>query len=329
MADNTLLGTSKRIREKMTKLSQLNHEITRSRQRQLKEAIQANERAQEAEMRCQDLKKKLDERDEQNTSEEARQWSVQSSEIHITGKILGGGAWGEVYKVQVAKFRGVEVAAKVLCASLQNSYYRNAFIREMNMASRVRHPNLVQFIGASMDEKMVILMELMQTSLLQHIKSNAPAILSSTFRVCISLDVAKALNYLHLMQPYPIIHRDISSANVLLHPLPNQRWRAKLSDYGTVNLQNLLKTENPGNPLYSAPEARIASCQSTKMDIFSYGVLLIEMCTAELPYEARRSVLIRRITEKKWVDMIQECVHQDPRKRLVASQLIARLELWN
>ena len=318
MADNTLLGTSKRIREKMTKLSQLTHEISRSRQRQLKEA----------ELKCQDLKKKLDERDEQNTSEEARQWSVQSSEIHMTGKILGGGDWGEAYKVQVAKFRGVEVAAKVLCGGHQKSYYRDAFIREMNMASRVRHPNIVQFIGASMDEKMMILMECMQTSLLQHIDKNT-YIPSSTFCVCISLDVAKALNYLHLMQPYPIIHRDISSANVLLDPLPNQRWRAKLSDYGTVNLQNLLKTENPGNFYYSAPEARTPSRQSTKMDIFSYGVLLIEMCTGKLPSVSRRSVMINSIAEKKWVDMIQECIHEDPKNRLVASQLIARLELWN
>ena len=168
-------------------------------------------------------------------------------------QLLGGGGWGEV---KIAYFRGGQVAAKVLYKDIQSPYYHRAFIREINMASRVHHPNLVQFIGASMDEEMVILMELMPTILRQHLTSNAPAIPSAAFHISVSLDVARVLNYLHLMQPHPIIHRDIST-NVLLDPHPNQKWRAKVTDYGSVNLQNRLKTENPGNPVYSAPEARI------------------------------------------------------------------------
>ena len=68
------------------------------------------------------------------------------------------------------------------------------------------------------------------------------------------MDVAKALNYLHLMQPDPTVHRGISCANVLLEPLPGDQWRAKVMDYGSVNLQSQLQTRNPGNPVYSAPE---------------------------------------------------------------------------
>ena len=196
------------------------------------------------------------------------------------------------------------------------------------MASRCRHPNLVQFIGASMDEEMVILMELMPTSLRQHLTSNAPAIPSAAFRISVSLDVAKALNYLHLMQPHPIIHRDISSANVLLEPLPDQKWRAKVTDYGSVNLQNQLQTENPGNPVYSAPEARIPSRQSTKMDIFSYGVLLVEMCTARFPDVDKRAAMIRSIQERHWVDMIHQCLQQDSRQRPMASEIITQLKSW-
>ena len=254
-----------------------------------------------------------------------KHWLVQRREIHMTNQLLGGGGWGEV---TIAKFRGVQVAAKVLYKALQSPYYHNAFIREMNMASRVRHPNLVQFIGASMDEEMVILMELMPTSIREHLAKNAPAIPSAAFRVSVSLDVAKALNYLHLMQPNPIIHRDISSANVLLEPLANLMWRAKVTDYGSVNLQNQLKTENPGSPVYSAPETRIPSRQSTKMDIFSFGVLLIEMCTAQFPDVAKRVAMIRSIKERKWVDMIQQCIHQDQTQRPVMSQIISRLTSW-
>ena len=254
-----------------------------------------------------------------------RHWLVQRREIHMTNQKLGGGGWGEV---KVADFRGERVAAKVLYKDLQSPYYHDVFVREMNMASRVRSPNLVQFIGASMDEEMVILMELMPTSLREHLTSNAPAISSTAFRVSLSLDVSKTLNYLHLMEPHSIIHRDISSANVLLEPLPNLMWRAKVTDYGSVNLQNQLKTENPGSPAYSAPEARIPSRQSTKMDIFSFGVLLLEMCTAQFPDDVKRVAMIRTIKERQWVDMIQQCIHQDPTRRPVMSLIIAQLSSW-
>ena len=389
MADKIQRGTSKRVREKITRMSQLTHEISRSKQeadacrvgaqrrveeaetgrvdaerrveeaetgkveaeRRVEEAemgrVEAERRVEEAERRVQDVERRVQEAERSSQEAEDRaqvlerrleeteqqdgviegekHWLVQRREIHMTNQLLGGGGWGEV---TIAKFRGVQVAAKVLYKALQSPYYHNAFIREMNMASRVRHPNLVQFIGASMDEEMVILMELMPTSIRDHLASNAPAIPSSVFRISVSLDVAKALNYLHLMQPNPIIHRDISSANVLLEPLANQKWRAKVTDYGSVNLQNQLKTENPGSPVYSAPEARIPSRQSTKMDIFSFGVLLIEMCTAQFPDVAKRVAMIRSIKERRWVDMIQQCIHQDQTQRPVMSQIISRLTSW-
>ena len=339
-ADKIQRGTSKRIRKKMTRMSQLTHEISRSKheaERRVQEAetgreeaerrVQDSERrVQEAEDRAQDLERRLEEMEQQDgVVEGQKHWLVQRREIHMTNQLLGGGGWGEV---TIAKFRGVQVAAKVLYKALQSPYYHNAFIREMNMASRVRHPNLVQFIGASMDEEMVILMELMPTSMRDHLASNAPAIPSAAFRISVSLDVAKALNYLHLMQPHPIIHRDISSANVLLEPLANQMWRAKVTDYGSVNLQNQLKTENPGSPVYSAPEARIPSRQSTKMDIFSFGVLLIEMCTAQFPDVAKQMAMIRSIKERQWVDMIRQCIHQEQTRRPVISQIISRLTSW-
>ena len=358
MADKIQRGTSKRIREKMTRLSHLTHEISRSKQearvdaqRRVEEAdtgrveaekrveeaerrvqdaetrVQEAERSsQEAEDRAQDLERRLEETEQQDgVIEDEKHWLVQRREIHMTNQLLGGGGWGEV---TIAKFRGVQVAAKVLYKALQSPYYHSAFVREMNMVSRVHHPNLVQFIGASMDEEMLILMELMPTSIREHLASNVPAIPSAEFRVSVSLDVAKALNYLHLMQPNPIIHRDITSANVLLEPLANQMWRSKVTDYGFVNLQNQLKTENPGSPVYSAPETCIPSRQSTKMDIFSFGILLIEMCTAQFPDVAKRVAMIRSIKERQWVDMIQQCIHQEQTQRPVISQIISRLTSW-
>ena len=339
----TQLGTSKRIRKKMTKLSQFTHQISSSKQevkqqlevavnearREAEVAIEARRQTQQAEARAQDLEARLvreqsmREREAiQRAGESDRSWLVRRAEIHMTNEKLGGGGWGEV---KVAEFRGMRVAAKVLFKQLQSPYYHNIFIREMNMASRVRHPNLVQFIGASMDTEKVILMEFMPTSLRQHLADNAPSIPSTAFRCSVSLDVARALNYLHLMQPDPIIHRDISSANVLLEPLPNRLWRAKVTDYGSVNLQNQLTTKNPGNPVYSAPESSDPSIQTTKMDIFSFGVLLVEMCTAQFPEVATREAMIHSICERHWVDMIRGCIQGDQQQRPSASRIITQL----
>ena len=389
VTDKTQLGTSKRIREKMTKLSQFTHEVSKSKQEAEMRVLEADRKMLEAEtgreeaerrreeaergreeaergreeaergreeaergreeaerrreeaergreeaernqqvvlQRAEDLETRLTQMSlEERGGEGERHWLLQRGEIRMTNQKLGKGGWATV---KVAEFRGERVAAKVLYKDLQSPYYHGVFEREMNMASRCRHPNLVQFIGASMDEEMVILMELMPTSLRQHLTSNAPAIPSAAFRISVSLDVAKALNYLHLMQPHPIIHRDISSANVLLEPLPNQKWRAKVTDYGSVNLQNQLQTENPGNPAYSAPEARIPSRQSTKMDIFSYGVLLVEMCTARFPDEDKHAAMIRSIQERHWVDLIHQCLQQDSRQRPMVSEIITQLKSW-
>ena len=194
---------------------------------------------QEVEQRAYDLEKRLVDVDS------GKPWIVHRQEIFMTNKKLGQGGFGEVW---LAYFRGTQVAPKVHYNSLHSEYFDGNFIREMNMASRVRHPNLVQFIGGSMDQEMVLLLEYMPTSLRHHLEKYAPIIPSIQFCHSVSLDVVKALNYLHLMQPDPIIHRDISSTNVLLEPVSNRMWRAKVTDYGSVNLQKQAVTNNPGNP---------------------------------------------------------------------------------
>ena len=303
-----------------------------SAQNSVREVEDATTQIQQAEERILDLEGRLMREQDlrareavQRAGESDRPWLVRRAEIHMTSEKLGGGGWGEV---KVAEFRGIRVAAKVLFRQLQSPYYHNIFIREMNMASQIRHPNLVQFIGASVDEEKVILMELMPTSLREHLETGAPAIPSAVFRISVSLDVAMALNYLHLMQPDLIIHRDISSANVLLEPLHSQKWRAKITDYGSVNLQKQLTTKNPGNPVYSAPESSDPSMQTTKMDIFSFGVLLVEMCTAQFPEVATREAMIRSIRERRWVEMIRRCTQEDQQQRLSASRIIVQLIAW-
>ena len=79
---------------------------------------------------------------------------------------------------------------------------------------------------------------------------------------------------------------------MLLEPLPGDQWRAKVTDYGSVNLQSQLQTRNPGNPVYSAPESCDKSQQSPQMDIFSFGTSMITTWTAEYPEVSDRESLI-------------------------------------
>ena len=250
-------------------------------------------------------------------NQEESHWLVQRREIDLTEEERGRGGWAAV---KAANFRGTRVAAKCFYQQiLVSRYNRQLFNREMNMAARLRHPNLVQFIGASLEGEPIILTELMTTSLRSELQRGP---IDHTHITSISLDVARALNYLHLTQPHPIIHRDVSSANVLLNPLPDNHWKAKLSDYGSVNLVRELRTVGPGSPVYAAPEANIPAHQSTKMDIFSFGVLLVEMLTDEFPQVDARQRLIDSISHAGYVDLIGRCLREEREDRPSANEII-------
>ncbi len=193
----------------------------------------------------------------------------------------------------------------------------------MNLAARVRHPNLLLFIGATIRGELIILTELMPTSLRAVLEQGS---LTPPQRSSVTLGVAAALNYLHLMQPDPIIHRDISSANVLLEPSPNDSWRSKVSDYGSANFLQQLRTENPGAQPYASPEASIPTQQSTKMDIFSFGVLLVEVYTARFPVVGARERLILSIRDDRVVRLIRQCTAEDRTRRPTASEVITQIQ---
>ena len=278
---------------------------------------EAEQRAAEAERRAREAQ----ERGREEPDESEPSWMVHREDINLTEEELGRGGWGVV---RVATFRGARIAAKCLYGALNYGYWQNVFSREMNMAARIRHPNLLQFIGATLEGELIILTELMPTSLravLERAREPLPHQQIST----IGLDVARALNYLHLMRPIPLIHRDVSSANVLLEPQPNDSWKAKLSDYGSVNLLEDLHTVGPGSPVYAAPEANIPPLQSPKMDIFSFGVLLVEMCTARFPEVADRKRLVRSIQQPDMVALIRRCLAEDRDERPSASDIITEL----
>ena len=251
--------------------------------------------------------------------QEQSHWVVRREEIEVTNETLGRGGWGEV---KVAKFRGLRVAAKCLHEVILSPYNISVFTREMEIAARVRHPNLLQFIGATRVGTPIILSELMPTSLRKELEDGP---LPYHAVLTISQDIACGLNYLHLFKPDPILHRDVSTANVLLQPISGG-WRAKVSDYGSANLQPMIgRTVNPGNPVYSAPEAGVPQEHSPAMDVYSYGVVLIEMMICRIPVVAERQRHINAIQQPMFKALIERCLKENRRERPTMSEIIADL----
>ena len=247
-------------------------------------------------------------------------WEVNQEELEVTEQILGTGGWAVV---KVAKLK---VAAKCLHSQLVYDYHRRLVRREMDVAARVSHPNLLRFLGARLEEGMAILTEFMPTSLRALVNRRPRRRLPLEHILSIAIDVARALNYLHNMTPDPIIHRDLSSANVLLQPSPDGGWLAKVSDYGTANFQSQLQTENPGSPVYTAPESRDPALQTPKMDIYSFGVLLVEMYTCDFPAPERRPELMESIDHPRLLNLIRHCLNTDKDRRPTAAQLVDLLQ---
>ena len=197
---------------------------------------------------------------------ERRDWVTPRDEIQITDKCLGRGGWGSVNE---ETYCGCTVAVKEIHELILSPHNIRLFEREMNIASKCRHPHLLQFIGATVDEgSPLFVTELMEKSLRTLLEQRQ---LSETEIRTISLDVARALNYLHQKKPEPIIHRDVSSANVLLWRQGDQ-WRGKVSDYGTANFMQQTMTVAPGAMIYSAPEA-LTSNQTVKVSLSEYSRL--------------------------------------------------------
>ena len=333
--DQRLTETQRRLQSREREYQQLQRQLQQEqqqgqeRERQLQEAArnlqqqlqQSQRQLQEREQQFQERERQFQERETRHQEETESSWVVNREEITTTQVVLGKGGWGEV---KVAHFRGLKVAAKCLHEVIISPYNMSAFSREMNIASKIRHPNLLQFIGATTEGNPIILTELMPTSLRKELESGGlayPAILS------ISVDVACALNYLHLFKPHPILHRDVSSANVLLQPMGGygNAWRAKVSDYGSANLQPLARTNTPGNPVYSAPESFNPREHSPAMDVFSYGVLLIEMMVCQFPEKEKRKNHIEAITRPTLKDLIQRCLLENYRLRPTMADIIKEL----
>ncbi|CAB4026566.1 probable serine threonine- kinase DDB_G0271682, partial [Paramuricea clavata] len=225
--------------------SQMGNEIQQLRQ---EKSQMANENQQLRQEKSQEI---------ENEIQQLRQKDIiESGSVVLSKEEVGRGAYGAVYK---GDFNGTEVAVKGFHKIILSSHNLQILEREITIASQCRHPNLLQFIctTSNRENHLLIVTELMDMSLYRLVEQRKEEKLRLEYQEVksISMDVARGLNYLHSKKPNPIIHRDVSSANVLLWIENGAVRRAKISDYGAANFMEACKTANPGAALYAAPEA--------------------------------------------------------------------------
>ena len=266
-------------------------------------------------------------------SQEIDFWQISRQDLQIREeKVLGRGAWGFVCE---GYFRGTRVAVKCVYPDILLPQTRERIRREITTMAQVRHPNLVLFIAAILEDKggPKVITEILDTSLRAAYEKNRLG--ANNCKLRIFRDVAAAMNYLHNLHE-PIIHRDLSSANVLLEAMAGGVWKAKVSDFGSANLVRLATTLGEGALVYTAPEAfplppyspapRLP--QTPKIDVYSYGVLLCEVVLAQFPDSDSFSVMVGRVSGV-WPlmhELIVDCIKYSPVERPSMADILGQLD---
>ncbi|GLJ33748.1 hypothetical protein SUGI_0678360 [Cryptomeria japonica] len=189
---------------------------------------------------------------------------------------IGEGGFGQVYKGVLSN--GREVAVKKLFVK-QSTRASDEFVTEVKLISAVRHRNLVQLLGCCTrgKEKLLVYEFMPNTSLDRHLFGNSANSLSWKTRFEIILGTAHGLAYLNEESRFRILHRDIKSANILL----DNDFQAKIADFGLARLfpedQTHLTTRVGGTIGYTAPEYALHGQLTEKADVYSYGILVLEI----------------------------------------------------
>ncbi|XP_028802272.1 probable LRR receptor-like serine/threonine-protein kinase At3g47570 [Neltuma alba] len=211
------------------------------------------------------------------------------------GNLLGSGSFGSVYKVILPNEK--IVAVKVFNIDMEEAL--RSFDIECVAMCNLRHRNLIKIISScSNDDFKSLIMEFMSNGSLDRWLYSHNYCLDILQRLNIMVDVAAALEYLHHGTPTPIVHCDIKPSNVLL----DEDMVAHLSDFGIAKLLGEGQLETYTKTLatvgYMAPEYGSKGVVSFKGDVYSYGIMLMEMFTRKKPTD---EMFIEDLCLKDWV----------------------------
>ncbi|XP_057466024.1 LRR receptor-like serine/threonine-protein kinase FLS2 [Actinidia eriantha] len=210
--------------------------------------------------------------------------------------LIGKGSFSSVYKGTLSD--GRMVAIKVFDLEMEGSL--KSFDVECEVMRNVRHRNLIKVIGScsNLDFKALV-MDYMHSGSLDKWLHNPGYCLDILQRMNIMIDVASALGYLHHGYSTPVVHCDVKPSNVLL----DEDMVAHLSDYGIAKLfskdESTVQTKTMGTIGYIPPEYGSKGIVSTKGDVYSYGIMLLEAFSRKKPTD---EMFVEEMSLKQWVN---------------------------
>uniref|UniRef100_U3FB74 RAF proto-oncogene serine/threonine-protein kinase n=3 Tax=Micrurus TaxID=8634 RepID=U3FB74_MICFL len=207
-------------------------------------------------------------------------WEIEASEVMLSTRV-GSGSFGTVYK---GKWHG-DVAVKILKVVDPTPEQFQAFRNEVAVLRKTRHVNILLFMGYMTKDNLAIVTQWCEGSSLYnhlHVQETKFPMLQ---RIDIARQTAQGMDYLHAKN---IIHRDMKSNNIFLH----EDRTVKIGDFGLATVKSRWsgsqQVEQPtGSVLWMAPEVirmQDSNPFSFQSDVYSYGIVLYELMTGELPY---------------------------------------------
>ncbi|ONK80099.1 uncharacterized protein A4U43_C01F13880 [Asparagus officinalis] len=208
------------------------------------------------------------------------EWNIDFSELTV-GTRVGIGFFGEVFR---GIWHGTDVAIKVFLEQDLTVENMEDFCNEVSILSRLRHPNVILFLGACMKPPhLSMVTEYMEMGSLYYLihTTGQKKKLSWHKRLKMLRDICRGLMCMHRMK---IAHRDLKSANCLV----DKHWVVKICDFGLSRIMvetPMTDNSSAGTPEWMAPELMRNEPFTEKCDIFSLGVIMWELCTMNRPWE--------------------------------------------
>lgn len=216
--------------------------------------------------------------------------------------LIGGGGFGRVYKGSFAPAGDAPtLAVAVKVHDGDNSFQgHREWLAEVIFLGQLSHPNLVKLVGYCCEgEHRVLVYEYMALgSVESHLFSRTSPPLPWAARMRIALGAARGLAFLHGTEPRPVIYRDFKTSNILL----DGGFNAKLSDFGLakdgpVGEQSHVSTRVMGTYGYAAPEYMMTGHLTASSDVYSYGVVLLELITGRRSLDRSRPPREQALTD--------------------------------
>ena len=270
----------------------------------------------------------LDLKDEINT--------IEYKDIKLI-KPISHGSTSEIYE---GDWKGVKVAVKKMeLNGISKEEYLN-IQSEISLLKKLRHPNIINFLASCFNNnnnELYILTEYMPFGNLTNLIEKSE--LDWKLKLTIAIDIANGMNYLHTLKPYPLVHRDLKTSNILV----DRSFNVKIADFGVAKKYEKTLISYCSTPRWTSPEQFMSENYTEKVDVYSYGLILWSLLTNKQPfhdYSDQQIILgvgqgtlrppIPKLNDNnnyvQYIDLMKDCWQRDSKNRPTFEDIIVVLK---